>query len=261
MSRLDELKKEVAELVSQGTRIFAALIVKCDPERIKKLHPELLKTYANFNLSEEYQRWYTKALVVVKQLVPDRKEDFVGFYQYSGRFAKNDLVTSFRIADGLTGATVSRGGKVVASLSSCYTYFESQCAILKAAEDRLTSSVHEIQQILQADLFDSEVDAARELNKKGFSRAAGAMAGVVLEKHLNTVIQLHGLTLVKKNPCINDLNQKLKDESILDVQTWRFIQRLGDIRNMCDHAKGSDPTSEIVEELIAGVDKVLKTVS
>lgn len=261
MARLDNLKKEIVELIKHGKRISIAWIIKCDPERIRKRNPELLKTYAGFKLSEEYQRWYTKALVVVKQLLPDRKDDFVGFYQYSGRFAKNDLVTSFRIANALTGATVSRGGKVVASLSSCYTYFESQCAILKAAEDRLTSSVHEIQQILQADLFDSEIDAARELNKKGFSRAAGAMAGVVLEKHLSTVIQLHGLTLSKKNPCINDLNQKLKDESILDVPTWRFVQRLGDIRNMCDHAKGSDPTSEIVKELIDGVDKVLKTVS
>lgn len=261
MSRLDQLKKEIADLLSQGTRISCAWIVKCDPERVNKVKPELLKMYADFKLSDEYQRWYTKALVAVKQLVPDRKDDFAGFYQYSGQAGKNDLGTSFRIANALSGSTVSRGGKVIASLSSCYVYFESQCAILKAAEDRLTSSVHEIRQILQADLFDSEVDAARELNNKGFARAAGAMSGVVLEKHLSTVVQMHGFTLAKKNPCINDFNQKLKDESIIDVPTWRFIQRLGDIRNMCDHAKGPVPTKEIVEELIAGVDKVLKTVS
>lgn len=260
MSRLDQLKKEIAGLLAQASRISCAWVVKCDPERIKKRNPELLKTYAGFKLSEEYQRWYTKALAVVKQLLPDRKDDFIGYYQYRGRVTKDNLVLSFRISDAMNGATLSRGGDLLVSLSTCYTYFESQCAILKAAEDRLTSSVHEIQQILQADLFDSEVDAARELNKKGFSRAAGAMAGVVLEKRLSTVVQLHGLVLAKKNPCINDLNQKLKDESILDVPTWRFIQRLGDIRNMCDHAKGPDPTSEIVEELIAGVDKVLKTV-
>lgn len=261
MSRLDQLKKEIAELINYGDRISMAWLIKCDPERVKKINPELLKTYAGFKLLEEYQRWYTKALAVVKQLLPDRKDDFIGYYQYNGRVTKDNLTLSFRIADVIIGASLSRSGKVVANLSSCYKYFESQCAILKAAEDRLTSSVHEIQQILQADLFDSEVDAARELNDKGFARAAGAMAGVVLEKHLSTVVQLHGFALTKKNPCINDLNQKLKDESIIDIPTWRFIQRLGDIRNMCDHAKGPDPTNEIVTELIEGVDKVLKTVS
>jgi len=54
---------------------------------------------------------------------------------------------------------------------------------------------------------------------------------------------------------------KLKDEAIIDVLTWRFIQRLGDFRNIFDHAKGVGPTRSQVEELIDGTSRVLKTIS
>ncbi len=49
-----------------------------------------------------------------------------------------------------------------------------------------------------ADLFDSELESAKELSKKGFLRAGGALAGVVLEKHLAQVMTNHGLKS-KKN--------------------------------------------------------------
>lgn len=74
MSRFDQLKKEISDLVAQGSRIALAWIMVCEPDRVKKTNPKLLKEYDGFNLQEEYQRWYSKVLVVVKQLLPDRKE-------------------------------------------------------------------------------------------------------------------------------------------------------------------------------------------
>lgn len=63
----------------------------------------------------------------------------------------------------------------------------------------------------------------------------------------------------KKDPAINDFNQPLKDAGVLDVPAWRQIQRLGDIRNLCDHNKHREPTKDEVIELIDGVDKISKT--
>lgn len=57
-----------------------------------------------------------------------------------------------------------------------------------------------------------------------------------------------------------DYNQKLKDEAIIDVPTWRHICLLGDIRNLCDHDKKQEPTAEQVNDLIVGTDKIIKTV-
>ena len=105
-----------------------------------------------------------------------------------------------------------------------------------------------------------EYDSAKELCKKGFYRAAGAICGVVIEKHLSEVCTQHQIKVTKKNPTINDYNELLKANNIVDIATWRNIQRLADVRNMCDHHKDVEPTKDNIEELIAGTDKMLKTI-
>jgi hypothetical protein len=110
-----------------------------------------------------------------------------------------------------------------------------------------------------ADLFDSELDVAAALAKNKFYRPAGALAGVVLEKHLTHVCENHSIKLPKKSPVINDLNEALKEANVIDVPQWRFVQHLADIRNLCVHNKQAEPTMEQVQDLIAGVNKAIRT--
>jgi hypothetical protein len=84
------------------------------------------------------------------------------------------------------------------------------------------------------------------------------VAGVVLEGHLMTVCNQHQLSH-PKNPSIGQLNDIVKKADVVDLPTWRFIQRLGDLRNICDHKKKDEPTSENMTELIEGVRKIIKT--
>ena len=65
----------------------------------------------------------------------------------------------------------------------------------------------------------------------------------------------HNLKFRKKNPTINDFNESLKSDGTIDVPVWRNIQRLGDLRNLCDHPKDRDPTKDEIEELISGTEK------
>jgi hypothetical protein len=51
-----------------------------------------------------------------------------------------------------------------------------QNSILKSAEKRFESSLFDIQDVLQADLFDSELDTARALAKNGFDQNGVLMA-------------------------------------------------------------------------------------
>ena len=138
--------------------------------------------------------------------------------------------------------------------------FQSQISILESASKRFESRLFEIKQLVRADLFDSELEVAKELNSKGFARGAGAIAGVVLEGHLAQVCDNHNLKVSKKNPGINDYNQQLKDNNVVDMKDWRYIQHLADVRNLCDHNKSTAPTKEEIEGLIKGVDKVSKTI-
>jgi len=45
----------------------------------------------------------------------------------------------------------------------------------------------------------------------------------------------------------------------IETPTWRFIQHLSDLRNLCDHNKDREPTKDEVNELIVGVTKITKT--
>jgi hypothetical protein len=114
--------------------------------------------------------------------------------------------------------------------------------------------------VLQADLFDTEIDSASALAKAGYLRAAGAICGVIIEKHLRHVCDTHSITVRKKNPGISDLSQLLKDAAVVEVPQWRFIQHLADIRNVCDHAKGREQTKDEIQDLVSGTQKILKTV-
>ena len=137
--------------------------------------------------------------------------------------------------------------------------FQQQLAILESAKERFKSSLFDIRQLVQADLFDSELEAAEELAKKKFTRATGAMAGVVLERHLAQVCDNHTIKLAKKAPTISDLNDALKNANVIDLPQWRFIQHLADIRNLCDHNRATGPTHEQASDLVAGVRKLTKT--
>ncbi|MCK5600839.1 hypothetical protein KAR91_03160, partial [Candidatus Pacearchaeota archaeon] len=84
--------------------------------------------------------------------------------------------------------------------------------------------------------------------------------GVVLEKHLSQVCDNHSVKIAKKNLSISDYNDKLKKAEIYETPTWRKIQHLGDLRNLCDHKKKKEPKIENVDELIEGVESIIKTI-
>lgn len=209
-----------------------------------------------------YEAWYSECLAVIRQVLPDRLADFKEHFEIP-KSRKEITYATYRIQDALKGLRVTRPpyDQVVVDDKAALPHFQQQYAILKAATKRFDSSLFEIRQLVQADLFDSEIESARHLLKNKFLRAAGAIAGVVLEKHLRQVCTDHAVKVTKKNPGINDLNQLLKDNGVLDTPQWRHITFLGDIRNICDHNKQKEPTQEQVSDLIDGTDKVLKTVA
>ncbi len=135
----------------------------------------------------------------------------------------------------------------------------NQMQILVSLSSRIDSVLQDVTGHLFAELQDSELDAATQL-KKISRRAAGALAGVVLERHLQRAAKNHKISIRKKAPTISDLNDPLKQAGVYDVPIWRKIQLLADIRNLCSHQKSAEPTDEQVEELIAGVNSVIKSV-
>jgi DNA-binding FrmR family transcriptional regulator len=131
--------------------------------------------------------------------------------------------------------------------------------ILASLASRIDSVLQDVTGHLFSELQDKELEAAQQLIKIS-PRASGALAGVVLERHLQRTFKNHALTTRKKNPTISDLNDPLKQAGVYGVPVWRKIQLLADIRNMCSHQKDDEPTKEQVKELIEGVNSIVKMV-
>ncbi len=266
LPNLDRYKTDLDSLLAKGDQLHLAMQRECFPEEIERAvkkqfgdkAKDILKALPSF--AEAYQPWYSEAKVLVRHLLPDRLSDFVRHYE-KPKPRKDITYENYRLEDYLQGLNVTRGWQKekVVGPDAAIPHFRQQLAILKSVKARFESSLFDIRQLVQADLFDSELDAARELVKHKFTRAAGALAGVVLERHLAQVCDNHGIKVAKKAPGIADLNNALKDANVIDVPQWRFVQHLADIRNLCDHNKKAEPTEEQVDDLVAGVTKVTKT--
>ena len=269
MKNLEKYKDDLKQLLKTGHDLCVRMEWECERKRYEKVLEDLGKekreTVKNFleNLppfSKGYQAWYSEAKTLIRQLMPARLDDFIGYYEKpKGR--KDITYENYHISDYLLSLkrTHGRWNEVVVGPSAAIPRFQQQLAIVKAVKRRFESSLFDIKQIVQADLFDSELEAATALVKHGFLRPAGVLAGVVMEKHLAQVCENHGLKTRKRNPTIGDYNDMLKKADVVEVSQWRFNQHLGDIRNACAHKKDAEPTRDQVNDLVAGVMKVTKT--
>jgi hypothetical protein len=264
MTNLDKIRTELKALVSLGREMYAELCSRRPRSSSSGLNSDQIKLAREKSgkFEETYQSWFTEAAAVVKQLIPERLAEFRQLYEADPKRKEIHAVT-FAIQDWLNGLRAGSsimGEKYFDDHAAAAMRFSSQLGILGAAERRFDSRLMDLEQIVRADLFDTEIAKARDLLKSGYDRPSGVIAGVVLEEHLQTVCSKRSLRLAKKSPTISDLNDVLRNEGVIDTVVWRFVQRLGDIRNLCGHKKDRDPTRDEVQELIDGTDKITKTV-
>ncbi len=243
MDTKETISKEVSTLYDEGAKMAQAFI-----EKDKKQ-----------NFQYEYQKWYTKALRVVDVLAPDRYSEFKSYYEIDPK-RKSLGYGTYVIQDYIKG---------VAPSSYSYPDFDTreqvgkcllnQLTIFHSLSERVDSVLSNIDGQLLSELQDVELETAKQLLKVSV-RAAGSLAGVIVENHLQKVVKSHGITMRKKHPTISDLNDPLKNDGVIDTPTWRKIAYLADIRNICSHKKDAEPTKEQVTELIDGTNWLIKNV-
>ena len=262
LNNLTKYQKDIERLIRRGDYLMLGLVNELQNElgnKNKQLLKDHIENISRYSFCENYNEWYNESLSVIKQLIPDRLDDFISYYKQPKR--KVLTYETYAISDYLIHltkpATLSTTG---VSRTAVAAKFDQQLNIVKSLKERFNSSLYDIKQLLQADIFDSELESATELCKKGFYRAAGAVCGVVIEKNLQHVTVSNYLSLSKKHPVINDYNDLLKCNGVIDIATFRRIQLMGDIRNECDHNKDKEPKRESIEELIDLTNKLIKNV-
>ena len=204
-----------------------------------------------------YQDWYSRAYKVVEYLAKERLQEFISHYlidpERGGLYSD-----TYVIQDYIRGSELLPHVKWQPNHVARQRVI-NQAQILSSLSSRIDGILQDITGHLFAELQDSELSAADQLKKVNL-RAAGALAGVVLERHLQRAAQNHSLSISKQNPTISDLNDPLRQAGVYGVPLWRKIQLLADIRNLCAHQKDTEPTAEQVDELISGVNSVIRSV-
>jgi hypothetical protein len=184
-SNLDRYRADLDRLIERGGMLQNAMSNETAPDQFRKLALKQFGKQADADnyisklpsFKAEYQGWYSEALALLRQLLPDRVEDFAAYYERPKARKSLDHGT-YVIRDYLDGLQSGNGRT---TRSAAYPKFEQQLSIVNACKARFDSSLFDIRQIVQADLFDSEIDGARSLAKHGFGRAAGASLGSYLK--------------------------------------------------------------------------------
>jgi hypothetical protein len=240
-----DVEKEVVDLLNEH-------------EKLQKLLDEKDEKILEFGTA--YQRWYSRALKAVEILGKDRLEEFQSYYRidpkrktYSGGAY---VIQDFVKGSGATTDAWDKPNWDIFNTTAVRLY--NQMQILGSLKGRLKGVLADVRGHLLAEIEDEELEVAAKLLRVNV-RAAGALAGVVLEAHLQRVAANRQVPIGKRDPTVADLNDPLKKAGIYDLPTWRKIQHLADIRNLCDHKKGREPTEEEVAELVSGVQAIVKT--
>ena len=244
-----------------------------------------------------YQSWYTKALRVIRQLYPERYDDFQAHYRAILSLQRMTphpswYCTALRVICTLTakrsqdakdhtrdghyghtpgsqdtashvcmGMAITPNGDTISRVHMAFlAQFHQQLSILNSVRDGLEYVLADMQSALYGEVGDHVLATVYTLFQHGHRRAAGALAGVLLEIHLAQVAAKYRVTIRPKSPDITVLNAALKHGGIYDVEVWRFIQRLGALRDVCVEAPEPAPTVDDLTTFIHGVQTVRKRV-
>lgn len=240
MNSKDSIKEELEKLNEGAVRLS------------KILHGEI--TDEGFPYA--YQGWYTKAINLITFLAPDRAIEFKSYYEIDPK-RKTLSWGTWVIQDYIKGVRPTIANfDTVERANLCLL---NQHTILQSVRSRIDGVLANAELAIFSEIKDAELASCHQLIKIS-PRAAGALAGVVLEGYLQKICEHHKISIRKKSPTVSDLNDPLKSEGVYDTPTWRKISFLADIRNLCSHKKDAEPTKEQVQELIDGVNWVTKNV-
>lgn len=159
MSNLDKYKSDLDSLIKRGETMELDLNIRHLEDK-GELTEEDKKNFNKFKgaFEKNYQRWYTESAIVIKQILPDRIIEFENLYKGDGK-RKDINSTTYNLQDWLNGIragiNVYKGKKYYDDFAIVSMRFHTQLEILKAVKARFESSLLEIRQIVQADLFDS----------------------------------------------------------------------------------------------------------
>lgn len=134
--------------------------------------------------------------------------------------------------------------------------FDNLKAVFKALQDDYEKGyLSSIQALIQAEVFDNELEQATELLNKKYKAAAAVIAGVVLETGLRALCDKNSIPHGK----LDKMNSELTKLGIYNRLQQKRITALADIRNSAAHGKEQEYNHDDVKTMIRDIESFLAT--
>lgn len=124
---------------------------------------------------------------------------------------------------------------------------------LAAKEDYEGGYLKSTRSLVQAEVFDSELEQARALLQAGYKSPAAIVAGVVLETSLKELSDRAGIAHGK----LDKMNADLAKAGIYNVLLQKRITALAGVRNSAAHGKPEEFSEKDVEDMIRDVERFI----
>ncbi|MCD4691424.1 MAG: DUF4145 domain-containing protein [Calditrichales bacterium] len=145
-------------------------------------------------------------------------------------------------------------GETRGTMESNYSIMKRLGAIFLAAkEDFEGGYLSSLKRLVQAEVFDSEIEQAKELLNSGYKLASAVIAGVVLETTLRDLCDTNSIPHGK----LDAMNAQLAKAGVYNKLQQKRITAIADIRNSAAHGKLDEFTGSDVENMIWNVEGFL----
>ncbi|MDR3244749.1 MAG: DUF4145 domain-containing protein [Elusimicrobiota bacterium] len=122
-----------------------------------------------------------------------------------------------------------------------------------AKDDYINGYLNSAEYLIQAELFDNELEQAKELLKNNYYIAAAVIAGTVLETSLHELCKKNNVIIAS----LNRMNDDLAKNGIYNSLIHKQIIALAGIRNSAAHGKKDEFTPNQVEDMIQQIEHLL----
>jgi uncharacterized coiled-coil protein SlyX len=145
-------------------------------------------------------------------------------------------------------------GETRGTMESNYSILKRLGAIFLAAkEDFEGGYLSSLKKLVQAEVFDTEIEQAKELLNSGYKLASAVIAGVVLETTLRDLCE----TISIPHGKLDKMNAQLAKAGVYNKLQQKRITAIADIRNSAAHGKPDEFSENDVESMIRDVESFL----
>ncbi|MEX2964649.1 DUF4145 domain-containing protein [Microbulbifer sp. TYP-18] len=140
------------------------------------------------------------------------------------------------------------------SLDSNYSVLQRVKSVYMAAKDDFQGGyLSSVKSLVQAELFDSELEQAAELLDSGYKGPSAVVAGVVLETALKDLCAQNSISHAK----LDKMNSDLAKAGLYNKLQQKKITALADIRNSAAHGDWDSFSEDDAREMIRDVERFL----